>query len=196
MDGFVVEVLLTMCCRTWAEWSATFNCPVYTAAPDAEWLNRKDQQGANLQILNDIETEIVPGIKAVICGGHFPGSMVLHSLPPNTDLPSLFVADTIFATAASHNPPEHYFPGVTPAYAFLYAIPNYTPLAPDEILRIWRRLKGREFKATYGVMAKLTNVFENPDDKVSLRSKVLDGAKISVRSMGWREHDIFQEKDE
>lgn len=190
------ELALTLSCRTWADWSATFNCPVYITAPDEEWLNRKDRQGANLQILKDIETEIVPGMTAVICGGHFSGSLVLHSLPPNTDLPTLFVADTIFATAAAHNPPEYHLPGTTPAYAFLYAIPNYTPLAPDEILRIWRRLKGKDFKATYGVMATVTNVFENPEDKMSLRSKVLEGAQISVRAMGWKDHEIFQEKDE
>ena len=182
-------------CRTWADWSATFKCPVYTAAPDVEWLNRREAPGADHRLITEVETEIVPGLTAVICGGHFTGSMVLHSLPPNTDIPTLFVADTIFATASSHNPPEHHFPGVTMTYSFLWSIPNMIPLPPNEILRIWRRLKGKEFKATYGVMAQTTNVFEVEGDSLSLRRRLLDSMKIAVKAMGGKEHDILLETE-
>merc|ERR1711939_306608 len=89
---------------TWADWSATFNCPVYMTEVDSIWANRRDSPTATLKLLNEPTTELLPGLTAVICGGHFPGSMVLHSAPPNTPIPTLFVADTIFAVASGHNP--------------------------------------------------------------------------------------------
>jgi glyoxylase-like metal-dependent hydrolase (beta-lactamase superfamily II) len=124
---------------------------------DSSWANRQSHPSADLRLLKDQRTELLPGLTAVICGGHFPGSLVLHSTPPNTTIPTLFVADTIFATQSGHNPD----PGKrkdTISYQFLWSIPNFIPLPPDAVLQIWRALKPLEFKATYGVMAKVTNV--------------------------------------
>jgi len=124
---------------------------------DSVWANRKDSPTANLKLLTEQTTELLPGLTAVICGGHFPGSMVLHSAPPNTVLPTLFVADTIFVVASGQNPD----PGKRPdtiSYQFLWSIPNFIPLSPNTVLQIWRALKPYDFKATYGVMAKITNV--------------------------------------
>lgn len=67
------------------------------------------------------------------------------------------------------------------------------PLSPDEILRIWRVLKAWEFKATYGVMAKWSNVFEKDTDPKTLKERLLDSAQLAVRAMGYTEHEIFQE---
>lgn len=67
------------------------------------------------------------------------------------------------------------------------------PLSPEEILRIWRVLKPWDFKATYGVMAKWSNVFEKDTDRASLKQRLLDSAKIAVRAMGREDHEIFQE---
>lgn len=145
--------------RTWADWSATFQCPVYMTEVDSVWANRKDVSSATLKLLKDPYTEVLPGLTAAICGGHFDGSMVLHSALPNTKIPTLFVADTIFAVASGQNPD----PGKrkdTISYQFLWSIPNFIPLPPDKVLQIWRALKPFEFKATYGVMAKFTNVCE------------------------------------
>ena len=180
--------------RTWADWSATFKCPVYTAYADREWLNRIDHSEAELRHISEDVTKLpIDGLTALICGGHFPGSLILHSAPPNTTIPTLFVADTIFSVMSSHNPPDHYFPGKTQTYSFLWSIPNFIPLPPSDILRIWRQLKQVEFKATYGVMAKVTNVFERKEDKVSLKERLLESAKIAVRMMGYESHEIFEE---
>jgi len=180
---------------TWADWSATFHCPVYAAAADDKWLSRKGHPAATSKQLSQSETEILPGLTALICGGHFAGSMVLHSLPPNTNIPTLFVADTIFAVASSRNPSRHQDPGRTMTYQFLWSIPNMLPLAPKEILRIWRMLKDREFKATYGVIAKLANVYEEAEDPRTLRERLLDSARIAVRCMGHQEAGLFDVED-
>lgn len=143
--------------RTWADWSATFDCPVYMAEIDSGWANRKSHPSATLKLLQDATTELLPGLTSIICGGHFPGSQCLHSAPPNTPVPTLFVADTIFAAASSHNP-DPGKRGDTISYGFLWSIPNIIPLPPDDVLKIWGAIKPFEFKATYGVMAKVTNV--------------------------------------
>ncbi|KAI1613067.1 beta-lactamase-like protein [Exophiala viscosa] len=178
---------------TWADWSATFKCPVYMTEVDSVWANRKDSPHATLKLLKEPATELLPGLTAVICGGHFPGSMVLHSAPPNTPIPTLFVADAIFAVASGHNPD----PGkreYTISYQFLWSIPNYIPLPPDIVLQIWKALKPFEFKATYGVFAKVSNVFERPGETLGLRGRVLQSAKIAVKAMGYSDHSIFAEE--
>jgi len=97
---------------TWADWSATFRCPVYIAKPDSEWINRPEYPQAELKTLEEQRNELLPGLTAVIAGGHFPGSMMLHSAPPNSVHPSLFVADTILAVPSAANP-DPAKPGVT-----------------------------------------------------------------------------------
>ncbi|KAK5452772.1 hypothetical protein LTS15_006920 [Exophiala xenobiotica] len=159
---------------------------------DSIWANRLDLPTATLKLLTET-TELLPSLTAVICGGHFPGSMVLHSAPPNTQIPTLFVADTIFAVASGHNPD----PGKrkdTIAYQFLWSIPNFIPLPPDTVMQIWKALAPFEFKATYGVFAKMANVFERPGQTLSLKGRVLQSAKIAVKAMGYSEHAIFAEE--
>jgi glyoxylase-like metal-dependent hydrolase (beta-lactamase superfamily II) len=147
--------------RTWADWSATFKCPVYMTEVDSVWANRTKPppSGATLKLLSQSTTELLPGLTSVVCGGHFPGSQCLHSAPPNTPIPTLFVADTIFSVASSRNPDPGKRDDVI-SYQFLWSIPNFIPLPPDEVVKIWRALKPFDFKATYGVMAKITNVCE------------------------------------
>lgn len=80
---------------TWKDWSATFNdVPVYLAGPDKAWINRAVED-ANVNFLSERHTTIVPGVTAIICGGHFPGSMALHSARGTTKVPGLFHADTV-----------------------------------------------------------------------------------------------------
>lgn len=177
--------------RTWADWSSTFNVPVYTIRADSEWLNRQQHPTADLRLLSDPVTELLPGVNSIICGGHFPGSQVLHVAPPNTDIPTMFCADAIFPAQSAKNP-DPAKPGQI-TFMFLWSIPNMIPLSPDEVLRIWRVLKPWDFKATYGVMAKWSNCFEKKTDRKSLKERLLDSAQIAVRAMGREEHEIFQE---
>lgn len=59
---------------TWAE---VFDCPVYLASEDQEWLNREDTQGKRVFYSGET-VEILPGATMVKLGGHFPGSSSLH----------------------------------------------------------------------------------------------------------------------
>ena len=175
---------------TWADWSRTFHCPVYMSSVDSVWANHTSAppQGSTLKLIDQTYTEILPGITAAICGGHFPGSMVLHSAHHN----SLFVADAILAVPSSHNP-DPAKPGVS-SFSFLWSIPNAIPLGPKDIVKIWRTLKRFEFSKTYGVFADISNLEEKEGHRMPLKARVLESAKIAVNSMGFDEgHEIFSE---
>jgi glyoxylase-like metal-dependent hydrolase (beta-lactamase superfamily II) len=62
---------------THLDWAREFNCPVYLAAEDKEWLNRRDPEGQRIFMEDNTQT-ILAGATMVKLGGHFPGSSVLH----------------------------------------------------------------------------------------------------------------------
>jgi glyoxylase-like metal-dependent hydrolase (beta-lactamase superfamily II) len=77
---------------THLEWAKIFNCPVYIASDDAEWLSREDKEGVRKWVKGVQEIEEVGGqVKAIQCGGHFNGSLVLLWEK------KLFIADTIMS---------------------------------------------------------------------------------------------------
>ena len=62
---------------THLEWAKAFDCPVYLAYEDQEWLNRDDEDGRRV-FVKELTREIAPGVTMVKLGGHFPGSSALH----------------------------------------------------------------------------------------------------------------------
>lgn len=78
---------------THLEWAAQFGCPVYVAGDDAQWVNRKDGKGVRKSFKGT--QEVVPGVTAVQCGGHYDGSSVLHWEK------KLFIADTMMSVPVS-----------------------------------------------------------------------------------------------
>lgn len=67
------------------------------------------------------------------------------------------------------------------------------PLSPDEILGIWRALKGWEIEATYGFSTVRWNGRES---EAGIPERILESARVCVRAMGVREHAIFEESTE
>lgn len=60
---------------THLDWAEAFGCKVYVAKLDEEWLGRPDKHGDRV-LLTETDTEIwAAGPRALIVGGHFPGSM-------------------------------------------------------------------------------------------------------------------------
>ncbi|KAI7778156.1 hypothetical protein LA080_002582 [Diaporthe eres] len=59
------------------EWMTAFNCLVYTAPEDQEWLKNTPAE-RRVTFLHDEAMEILPGVTALKVGGHFPGSFLLH----------------------------------------------------------------------------------------------------------------------
>ena len=140
---------------------------------------------------DDGATEIVPGVTAITTGGHFPGSLVLHTdascEPEWVDgerKGRLFIADTLVTVPSalySKNRP----PGTT-SYGFYWSIPNMIPLAPDDIRGIWRALEGWEFGSTHGAFVGLDvedDLREGGGGRV--KERVRESMRIQARGMGW-----------
>jgi glyoxylase-like metal-dependent hydrolase (beta-lactamase superfamily II) len=81
---------------THLHWAEVFDCPVYLAAADQEWLSQVDQADRR-RFIGERES-IVPGVEAIQTGGHFPGSLVLHWEK------KLFIADTFVTVPVSITP--------------------------------------------------------------------------------------------
>lgn len=117
-----------------SEWSAAFGAaPIYVAEADRAWVMRPDPSvrpwsGA---------AEILPGLTLVQCGGHFPGSCVLHWAAGASGAGVLLTGDTIPAT------PDGRW------VSFMRSFPNYIPLSPAAVDRLVERLAPYAFDRTY-----------------------------------------------
>lgn len=181
---------------THLDWAKAFGCKIYVAKLDEEWLSRPDKDGHRV-LLTDTDTEIWPGgPRALIVGGHFPGSMVLLwnkmifvadtlMAVPVSPLKTISVAHADFLQSALN--PNGRTPGTT-SYVFMYSYPNMLPLPPDTLLSMWNVLKTVDFESSHGA-------FPNRDvrDKIA-KARVLESMQIQVRNEGYRDHEIFATK--
>lgn len=175
---------------TWADWSRTFNCPVFLGAPDEKWIQRRDAAGADLRLLTETYTRILPteldNVMAILTGGHFDGSLLLHWEK------QLFIADTILATPSGVNPAPGK-QGVV-SFTFMWSIANRIPMHPDAVLRIWNAIKGLEFHTAFGAF-KGQDVREAGDEAArgtgGVKGRLLESAKIYVKAAGWEAHPIM-----
>ncbi|KAL1310700.1 hypothetical protein AAFC00_000959 [Neodothiora populina] len=159
-------------------WSSVFSCPVYIHSADREWLSRKDSKNTR-RYISDATHEILPGVTAIQCGGHFPGSMVLHWEK------HLFIADTFINVPAALTPPKPH-EGMN-SYAFMWSIPNMIPLPPHTISRIWAAVRPFEFEATHGLFVGFDIAAKD------VKGRVLESMKIQTRMQGFEEADILDE---
>ena len=125
---------------------------------------------------------------AILAGGHFPGSLLLHW----NDI--LFIADTIFTSPSATNP----VPGQEGVVSFTlwYSIPNRIPLHPDDILRIWRLVKPYDFHTAFGAFrGQDVRTMSNEKDRGTggVKGRLLQSCNIYISAMGWKEHDLLQE---
>jgi glyoxylase-like metal-dependent hydrolase (beta-lactamase superfamily II) len=75
------------------EWSSRFgNCPVFVHALNKPWLGRT---GSAVKLWEQGALEILPGLNCILCGGHFPGSCILHWSQGAGGRGAIFTSDTI-----------------------------------------------------------------------------------------------------
>lgn len=61
------------------------------------------------------------------------------------------------------------------------------PLAPDDIMTIWRAVRGYDFDTTYGAFNGMTV------RDLDMKQRILMSMKTQVRSMGWEKHELLDE---
>ncbi|KAK0285781.1 hypothetical protein LTR35_005121 [Friedmanniomyces endolithicus] len=164
---------------THLEWAQVFDCPVYLASDDKEWISREDQRGC-LRFIEGTSQQIIPGVTAIKVGGHFPGSLVLLWNK------KLLIADSFVTTPSALYHVDR-LPGTT-SYAFMWAIPNMIPLPPAELYKMWQAIRPYEFHSTHGAFVGQ----DVRDEKV--KDRVLESMKIQTRAMGWEKHALLEER--
>jgi len=117
-----------------ADWADALDAPVLVAAEDAEWVTRPSERISTWTGAHDV----LPEVRLVRCGGHFPGSAVLHWTAGAEGAGALLTGDTIFPVAAQG------------WVSFMYSFPNYLPLSAAEVEEIAAALRDLRFDRIYG----------------------------------------------
>ncbi|KAI1363894.1 beta-lactamase-like protein [Xylaria arbuscula] len=175
---------------THLEWARAFECPVYLAVEDKEWLAQRDEKRQVFIGEDEIETRVL-GTAVFKLGGHFPGSLVMLFDG------RLLIADTFLATPSGMGNWECDALGVArerpsgmSSFAFMWSIPNMIPLAPAEIERMWTVLKRCEFRSTHGAFVGMDIVGKTPAD---MKRRVLESMQIQIRFSGHGDHALLRE---
>lgn len=116
------------------EWAHAFGAPVLLPAVDREWVMRPDPA---VTFYTDA-MEIVPGVRLIRCGGHFPGSAVLHWEAGGGGAGALLTGDTI--TVVSDRD----------WMTIMWSYPNLVPLDTNTVRRVAARVDPLQFDRIYG----------------------------------------------
>ena len=123
---------------TMVEWSRRFgDVPIYLHADNRPWVMRPSDA---VRFWESETVEVLPGLTIVRCGGHFPGSSVLHWAEGAEGRGLLLTGDTIFAVRDRR--------WVT----FMYSYPNIVPLDPGAVRRIVAAVEPYPFERLYSAL--------------------------------------------
>ncbi|MEO9006526.1 MAG: hydrolase [Candidatus Dormibacter sp.] len=117
------------------DWSEAFGgVPISLPAADRQWVLRPDRR---IQFWDD-SVELLPGVTAIRCGGHFDGSSVLHWPAGAEGGGVLFTGDTIMVAADRR------------WVSFMRSYPNYIPVSGATVTAILARVGRLQFDRIYG----------------------------------------------
>jgi glyoxylase-like metal-dependent hydrolase (beta-lactamase superfamily II) len=120
------------------EWSRAFGgVPISLHADDRAWVMRPDEV---IHFWQGETAEVLPGsgLTLIRCGGHFPGSCVLHWPDGADGAGALLTGDTIQVVADRR------------WVSFMYSYPNLIPLDAAAIARIVAAVEPYPFERLYG----------------------------------------------
>ncbi|GAP91640.1 putative metallo-beta-lactamase family protein [Rosellinia necatrix] len=172
---------------THLEWARAFDCPVYLAGEDKEWLTQED--ATRQRFITETETDIL-GTKILKLGGHFPGSLVMLFES------RLLIADTFLATPSGIGNWETDAVGTVrerprgmSSFSFMWSYPNMIPLGPDALGHMWAILKRYEFSSTHGAFPGMDIITTSRD----MKHRVLESMKLQIRYSGHEYHAMLNE---
>jgi glyoxylase-like metal-dependent hydrolase (beta-lactamase superfamily II) len=116
------------------EWSQAFDAEILLPEADAQWLTHPSQAvrtwSGSLAVL--------PGVTLVQCGGHFPGSAVVHWADGADGAGALLTGDTIFVTPGEDR------------VTFVWSAPNRLPLPETAVRAVVSAVRPYRFDRIYG----------------------------------------------
>lgn len=118
------------------QWSeALGGVPVLVHEADQSWIRRPSPC---IEFWRGDECKLSKTVTLMRCGGHFPGSTVLHwSVGPRAG-GALFAGDALQVVSDRRH------------VSFMYSYPNLIPLRPSNVRRIRERLQGYAFDDIFG----------------------------------------------
>src|SRR3954466_13815609 len=117
------------------EWSHAFDAPIYLHTDNRPWVMRPDDA---IKFWEGDARELLPGLTLLRCGGHFPGSSVLHWADGVGGKGALFTADTINVVSDRRY------------VSFMYSYPNQIPLNARAVRGIVAAVEPYAFDRIYG----------------------------------------------
>lgn len=116
-------------------WSHAFkSVPVFVHGRDRKYVPRQD---AVIRYWVEDQVPLADGVTLIRCGGHFPGSAVLHWAAGASGAGALLTGDTLLVRPDKKA-------------TFMHSYPNLIPLDPGSVRRIADRLDPWPFEAIYG----------------------------------------------
>ena len=117
-------------------WSHAFNeAPIYVPVNDKSFVMRPDPV---IRYWDGEPLELAPGVTLIQCGGHFPGSSVVHWAHGADGRGALLVGDTI--TVAMDRT----------KVSFMTSYPNLIPMSVASVRRIVAAIEPYPFDRIYG----------------------------------------------
>jgi glyoxylase-like metal-dependent hydrolase (beta-lactamase superfamily II) len=116
------------------EWSSAFGAEIVLPSVDAGWL-----PGSSSAIRTwSVALPVLPGVTLVQCGGHFPGSAVVHWTGRAGGAGVLLSGDTIFVTPGEDR------------VTFVWSAPNRLPLSEAAVRGVAAAVRPYSFDRIYG----------------------------------------------
>ncbi|PSK88915.1 hypothetical protein CLV63_1283 [Murinocardiopsis flavida] len=116
-----------------ADWAAAFDAEILLPEVDVPWLNRPVPR---LRTWSG-SLPALPGVTLVQCGGHFPGSSVLHWAEGAEGRGALFTGDTMLVTPGADR------------VTFMWSAPNRLPLPERDVRGIVAAVRPYAFDRIY-----------------------------------------------
>jgi glyoxylase-like metal-dependent hydrolase (beta-lactamase superfamily II) len=118
-----------------ASWAEAFGAEILVPEADASWL--RAPAGLRVRLWSGT-LEVLPGVTLIQCGGHFPGSAVVHWADGADGRGVLLVGDTIFVTPGEDR------------VTFVWSAPNRLPLAERAVQGVVDAVRPYAFDRVYG----------------------------------------------
>jgi glyoxylase-like metal-dependent hydrolase (beta-lactamase superfamily II) len=117
-----------------AEWAQAFGADILVPQDDASWVTLPDPA---IRTWSGTQP-VLPGVTLIQCGGHFPGSAVVHWAGGADGAGALLTGDTIFVTPGEDR------------ITFIWSAPNRLPLPERSVRGVLDAVRPYRFDRIYG----------------------------------------------
>ena len=118
-----------------AEWAREFGAEILVPVDDVAWLRAGPE--SRVRLWSGV-LEVLPSVTLVQCGGHFPGSAVLHWAAGASGQGVLLSGDTTFVTPGEDR------------VTFVWSAPNRLPLSAAAVRGVVSAVEPYRFDRIYG----------------------------------------------